>query len=152
MPNSTYDWQRIFSAEIEHILFLNNKNLLKINRQSCDCDRILVKLKGRDDYLSFESDKGLFVVREIRSYDIHAFNLKHTPPKDANITFVKSRVFDDDDFDTEGLKFTYCDRHLYIFTEEDWLIITISISDILEEDDDTPEPGYEDSDLYLEKY
>ena len=108
--------------------------------------------KGRDDYLSFESDKGLFVVREIRSYDTHAFNLKHTPPKDANITFVKSRVFDDDDFDTEGLKFTYCDRHLYIFTEEDWLIITISISDILEEDDDTPEPGYEDSDLYLEKY
>lgn len=142
------DLQKIFSEEMEYILFSNNDSLWKANLQSCDCDSVLIKMKNRNELICLECENGILTLKETLSYDSDLFNLMHTPPKEAHISFVCAKYNDNG---VEGLKFKYCDRYLYFFAEEDgWLIITISMWDIFEEDD-TPIPDFDNSDLYLEE-
>ena len=148
MSFSLDDLQQIFSGEMEYVLFLNNGSLWKVNPQSCDCDNVLIKMKNRDALICLECEKGVLALKEVRSFDSDTFNLKHTPPEDAHISFVSAQFNENG---VEGLKFKYRDRFMYFFAEEDgWLIITICQWDIFEEDD-TPMPDYDDSDLYFER-
>ena len=141
------DLQQIFSREIQDVLFLNNDSFWKVNSQSCDCDSALIKMKDCDALIYLECEDGVLVLKEVQSFDLDTFNLKHTPPEDTHISFVSAQF---NEKGIEGLKFKYGDRYIFFFAEEDWLIITISRCDIFEEDD-TPIPDYDDSNLFIEK-
>lgn len=148
MVISSKDLQHVFSGEMESVRFLDNGNLYKVNAQSCDCDRVLIKMKNQETFLSLESAKGVFDIHELSSFDPAAFSMQHIPPEDAHISFVRAEV---DEYGIEGIKFRYRDRYIFFFADEGgWVITTINQWDLFE-DDDAPMPDYDDSVLALER-
>ena len=98
--------------------------------------------------ICIECNNEVLDIKNVSSFDSAAFSLKHTPSRDVHISFVSAEFNENG---VEGLKFRYCDRYLFFFANEDGgLIITISQYDLFEEDD-TPIPDNDDSNLYLEK-
>lgn len=150
---STDDLKRLFSGGIDHLFFLNN-NFQKINPQSCDCDSVLMKIKGCESYIRLKYDRGTLAIDEIISIESGAYDIRHTPSQHTDVYFDSAR------FNKNGvaaLKFIYGDRYLFFFAEEaftkydesGWLIVTITKEDIFKEGG-TSIPDFDDSELCLE--
>ena len=139
-----YDYKKMLEGEIEYILFYD-VDIWKFNKQSCDCDSVLIKFRNKDQLVRLGTHFEHFNICTVADYDAEAYCWKFTPPENISAKFVNAQYESGAPVD---LKFSYGDRYLFFGADEYNIVVLLTLYDNFEEDN-TPLPECEDSVLTL---
>ncbi|MCQ2437654.1 MAG: hypothetical protein MJ099_04595 [Clostridia bacterium] len=140
----TDDYKRMLEGEIEYILFYD-AGKWQLNRQSCDCDSVLIKFKNRDKLIQLSSHFEHFNIFAAADYDAAAYCWKFTPPENISSKFVSAQY---ENGAPIALKFSCGDRYLFFGADEYNIVVLLTQYDNFREDN-TPLPEYDDAVLTL---
>ena len=123
-------------------------DMYQYNNQSCDVSEAMLVYKDKFIRISHEEadDIGAIGFERWTAFNPRMYRYVVKPKTGKPIQFIK--IFYEDDGSIAGLKMRIDDRYLFVFVSEHDLIITKSSFDLLEEDEDTHIPYYDDSVLF----
>ena len=141
------DAEASLAGELESLWIKDDDGFWWATPGSCDCSAVLLKSKDRDDYYWIEAQNShLKIVSVPDPVSACALCRKLVLPECGAVL----RRIRFEDGEPEALKYRCGDRYIFVTACEDWLIVSLMLFDVFEEDD-TPIPGCDDSELAFEE-
>ena len=141
------DAEATLAGEPEGLWIRDDDGFWWVTPGSCDCSAVLLKSKDRDGYFWIEAQNSRLKIVSVPDPVSASALCRKLVLSERGAVLRKIRFVDGE---PEALKYRCGDRYIFVTACEDWLIVSLGLFDVFEEDD-TLVPDDEDSELEFEE-